>query len=105
MAALMQAMMVLMWVSMASGQSIISFSDDKSKCFNQCRLAPQQYYKANTLLQQRGRPIWASEYVMPFGIQCASGIAQGWAHLLMHLVRCTMDQMEDAARWTLVEQE
>lgn len=38
---------------------------------------------------------------MSFGVQCASNVAQGWAHLLMHLVRSTMDAMEQAASSTL----
>ena len=40
---------------------------------------------------------------MPFGVQCASNIAQGRDHLLVHLVRHVMDEMEAAAELLPVE--
>ena len=109
-AAFLQALAILLHVSTLAAAASVSmpiffFSDDESKCFNQLFLAPEQWHKAVTLLQHQGAPRWAAEYIMPFGVQCASNIAQGWAHLLMHLVRHVMDAMEAAAELQLVEVE
>ena len=106
----LQALAILMHVSAlatAAGSClpIFFFSDDGAKFFNQIFLAPEQWHKAMTLLQQVGLAVWAAEYIAPFGVQCASNIAQGRAsaHLIMRLVRDTMDAMEASAKLQPVE--
>ena len=61
-----------------ASEPIFFFSDDLAKMFNQLRLAPEQWWKAIRLLKDWNakRALWCAEYVMPFGVQCASNIAQ-----------------------------
>ena len=100
----LQALAVLLHAAYMIGCPIFFFSDDEFKCFNQLRLAPEQWARAMCLLRSScSGPVWASEYVMPFGVACASTIAQSWGHVLMTIVRGTMDEMEAAA--TLSDQE
>ena len=98
-AMMMEALCVLVAIAQCAGEPIFFFSDDMAKCFNQLRLRPEQYWAANTFLSTSGgQALWAAEYVVPFGIQCASNVAQAWAHLITHLVRSTMDAMERASK-------
>ena len=43
-----------------------------------------------------GSARWVSERVLPFGVACASTIAQSWGHVVMTIVRGVMDTMEAA---------
>ena len=98
-AAFLAAMAILLHVAAICNEPVFFFSDDIKACFNQLFLAPQQWHKAVSMFRDRtsSNPLFIVEYMMPFGIQCASNIAQGWTHLLVHLVRHTMDAMEAAA--------
>ena len=91
-----RAMAILLHVADASKQSISLFSDDIKSCFNQLVLSPEQHHKAVTLMRDgsTSNPLFAAGYILPFGIQCASNLAQGWTHILTHLVRDLMDTME-----------
>ena len=104
-AMLIQAMDVLLNLASMSSQPRFFFSDDEAKCFDQLRLASEQYSSAMTLLIRDQDPSWAADYVIPFGIACASQIAQAWGHVLMHIVRDTMDKMEAAAEFSAQESE
>ena len=41
------------------------------------------------------RVTFVAEYVMPFGISSASGIAQRFGDFVLHIFRCLMDEAEE----------
>jgi len=95
----MQALSVILVMAKLSEEPVFFFSDDMHKMFNQLRLAPEQLWTSNSfMVSEDAEPKWASEKVMPFGVKCGSYIAQGWANLVLFLVRKTMDEMEAASK-------
>lgn len=94
---LLQSLALLVGIAAYTGEPLFLFGDDQWKCFNQLRLAPVQWPCAfSMLLRERRSPKWAAEYIMPFGVTCASNIAQAWAHVVVFLVRKLFFEMEDA---------
>ena len=57
-------------------EPVYTAADDFKNFFNQLHLAPEEFWKCGMVLSKLGKPIYAAEYIMPFGLRPASNIAQ-----------------------------
>jgi hypothetical protein len=99
------ALAVLISVSLLVGSSpVFAAADDFKNFFNQLMLAPEEYWKCCMVLTESLHAVFATEYIMTFGLRPASNIAQRFADSILHLFRIRMDA-EDAPHLALLRKE
>lgn len=93
----LQALAVLLMLPAWQACQSFSSPTTKQNATTSC-VFHQNSTQAMCLLLDRtdGSARWVSERVLPFGVACASTIAQSWGHVVMTIVRGVMDTMEAA---------
>jgi hypothetical protein len=98
---------ILRAAARAAGMPLNGFLSDLEKYFNQFMLAPEEYWKSNTVWSRRR---YTSNYCMTFGVTSASNIAQRAGNSLVWIFLQDFEELDrpyreaDAARWPALAQ-
>ena len=75
--------------------AVYTAADDFKNFFNQLRLAPEEFWKCGMIISELGKPVYAAEYIMTFGIRPASNIAQRFADAILAIWKRRMQTLEE----------
>lgn len=79
----LQAIAILLAAGLIIGEALFCAADDFRNFFNQLRCSPEEFHKCGMLLTKNGQPVFATEYIMTFGLRPASNIAQRFADAIL----------------------
>jgi hypothetical protein len=76
-------------------EPVFIMADDFKNFFNQLKLAPEEFWKCGMVLADLAGPVYASEYIMTFGLRPVSNIAQRFADAILWIFRKRMIAVEE----------
>ena len=91
---LLVAMAFLLAMGNMLSVPLFTAADDFRNFFNQFMLSPEEYWKCGMIISEKAKAVFASEFIMTFGLRPASNIAQRFADAILEIWRKRMDIIE-----------